>query len=363
MTNHPTVSLKQTSTESAALPTFMDHIRELQGRLFIIALVFVGISALAYPFFDKIAGVILAPLGTDHQLVYLTPGGAFSFIIKVCLYIGIIGVLPLIIFHLYRFIMPAVRKVKFRVVLGYTVASLLLAATGIAFAYYVSLPAALYFLTGFELYHIDPMITIDSYFSFVMTYLLAGAILFQIPLIMMIIDSASPLKPSKLMSYQRHIIVGSFIVAALISPTPDALNQTILASPMVAMYQVGVVAVWSSSRSRKKSTHKVVAEPRRVVSQRADSLLELPSEQLLGIHPSTPQVAATKTRGAILAQPTITQPVRPTRSMDGFTVSRPTRPAIPRAVPARTLPVSQLAQRSAVPVARTRSMDGVLAYR
>jgi sec-independent protein translocase protein TatC len=339
----------------------MDHIRELQGRLFIIALVFVGISGLAYPFFDKIVGVILAPLGSDHQLVYLTPGGAFSFIIKVCLYIGIIGVLPLIIYHLYRFVMPAVRVVKLRVVLGYTIASLLLAAGGITFAYFISLPAALYFLTGFNLYHIDPMLTIDSYFSFVMTYLMAGALLFQIPLIMMIIDSASPLKPSKLMGYQRHIIVGSFIVAALISPTPDAMNQTILASPMVAMYQVGVVAIWSSSRSRKK-TQKTVAEPRRMVSARHDSPLELPSKQLLNISRPVSSVDMVEARKVTSVKPVI-QAVRPTRSMDGFTVSRPVRPAVLRVVPARTSPAAQLSQRPTASIARTRSIDGMLAYR
>lgn len=254
MAKRTTTTSHSSVDQSAALPTMMDHIRELQGRLFSTVVAFILITGAAYPFFDKIATILMAPLKNGQELVYLTPGGAFSFIIKVCVYIGIIGTLPIIIFHLYRFLMPAVRHVHLRTVLKYTLASILLALCGIVFAYYVSLPASLYFLTSFDLNHINPMLTIDAYFSFVMTYILAGALLFQLPIVMLIINTASPLTPSKLMSRQRHIIVGSFIVAAVISPTPDALNQALLASPMVVMYQLGIIIIWLTNRKRAKTT-------------------------------------------------------------------------------------------------------------
>lgn len=236
------------SDRSTTLPTFVDHLRELQGRLFSTVFVFILVAGVAYPFFDRIAALIMAPLKEGQELVYLTPGGAFSFIIKVCLYVGLMGTLPIIIFHVYRFIMPAVKRIHIRAALQYTLTSMVLAAAGAAFAYYVSLPASLYFLTNFDLNHINPMLTIDSYFSFVMTYLLAGAALFQLPLLMLIVNSVTPLTPKKLMNYQRHMIVGSFVLAAVISPTPDALNQALLASPMVIMYQIGIVIIWLRNR-------------------------------------------------------------------------------------------------------------------
>jgi sec-independent protein translocase protein TatC len=241
------------------LPTFLDHVRELQSRLFIIGLAFVAACALAVPFFDKIVNILMAPLSPEQKLVYLTPGGAFNFILKVCIYVGIIGTLPVIIFHLYRFLMPVVRKLHLRTALKYTFISIILAAIGILFAYFISLPAALYFLTSFNLYHIEAMLTIDSYLSFVMAYLVAGAALFQLPLVMTIIDSVKPLRPKKLMSYQRYIIVGSFIIAAIITPTPDALNQTIIASPIIIMYQVGVAIVAWRHRKRKPHDEVVVS--------------------------------------------------------------------------------------------------------
>ena len=246
--------------EEPALLSLKDHLRELQGRLFSTVAVFIIAAAVAYPFFDRIANWLLAPLKDEQELVYLTPGGAFSFIIKVCAYVGLIGTLPMVIYHVYRFIMPAVQTVRLRRVLGYTVASLVLALCGILFAYYVSLPAALYFLTGFDLHHINPMLTIDSYFSFIMTYMLAGAVLFQVPLLMLIVNSVTPLTPKKLMSAQKFIIVGSFIVAAVISPTPDALNQTLLASPVIIMYQFGIVMIWRINARAKKRARQAADE-------------------------------------------------------------------------------------------------------
>lgn len=237
--------------QKEAPSTFLQHVQELQLRLFAVALVFLAIAGAAFPFFDNIVAILLAPLSSDQELVYLTPGGAFTFMMQVCLYVGLIGSLPVIIYHLYRFIMPAVQQVVFRRAVLYTVASFALALVGIFFAYAVSLPAALYFLTGFDLYHINPMLTIDSYLSFIMTYILAGALLFQLPLLIMIINSVTPLKPSKLMSFQPKMLLGSFIVAAIISPTPDVVNQALLALPVVAMYQLGIVMVLIKNRKKK----------------------------------------------------------------------------------------------------------------
>ncbi len=261
MTNrHRQPNSSTTATQAPALPTFMDHVRELQGRLFVVAIGFIAAAGVAYLYFDKLANIILKPLGKDQELVYLTPGGAFSFIIKVSMYVGIVGVLPILIYQLYKFIVPAMRPLKMRTALMYSCWSLLLAAGGIIFAYYIGLPAALYFLTGFDLYHINPMLTIDSYFSFVMTYLLAGALLFQLPLIMLIVNSVKPLGPKQLMKYQDKMLLISFIIAAIISPTPDALNQALLASPMVVMYQVGIVLIAAKRFKVRQHTRKHVRQ-------------------------------------------------------------------------------------------------------
>lgn len=230
---------------------FADHLQELKGRIFWVVMAFLISSAAAYPFFDKIIKIITAPLG-EHELYYLTPAGGLSFMFKVCMYVGVLGVLPVAIYQFYKFIVPVMNKHHSRAVVKYTIASTLLAASGIAFAYFVSMPAALNFLTGIEINGISSMLTIDAYVSFVSAYIIAGALLFQLPLIMLIIDSITPLKPQKLMSFQRHIIVGSFVLGAILSPTPDMINQTIMAAPVIAMYQLAVAIIWFKHRKRAK---------------------------------------------------------------------------------------------------------------
>ncbi len=255
---HRNLAKRKTSNSSqvsGSSPVFMDHIRELQWRLAIVALAFLATGAAVYPFFDKIVALLLKPLGNNLSLVYLTPGGAFNFAVQVCIYAAMIGALPVALYHIYRFVMPAVEKTTLRGVLGYSLSSLLLAAVGVAFSYFLALPAAIQFLTSFDLKNISPMLTVESYLSFVMTYLLAGALLFQLPLFMTIINRIKPMTPRMLMSGQRHVILWSVVFAAVISPTPDAVNQLLLAAPMIVMYQVGIVIILLKNRKRadKKS--------------------------------------------------------------------------------------------------------------
>lgn len=336
----------------------MDHVRELQGRLFAVAIVFVVFSAAAYPFFDHIVNFLLAPLGKEQELVYLTPGGAFSFIIQVCMYIGFVIALPVVIYNLYRFIMPAMNRLTLRTGIFYMVASFLLAIAGMVFAYYVSLPAALYFLTSFDLYHINPMLTIDSYFSFIMTYMIVGALLFQIPLVMLLINGATPLKPKSLMKHQGKIILGSFIIAAVVSPTPDALNQTLLASPMVVMYQVGIMLVWLRNK-RRKAYSAELTNPRPVA-------LAPPVSPAVRPHSTQPSLPVMHTQPPVGSSVKKAIPIAhassPSRTVDGF--MRP-RAMSSRPLPYLQRPVPTVAERqmhvskpvSNQPVVR-RSLDG-----
>jgi sec-independent protein translocase protein TatC len=232
------------------LPTFLDHVHELRNRLFWSVGFIVAAASIAFAFKDDIISVLTAPLG-DQALYYLTPAGGFSFIIKICTYAGSVVAIPFILYHIYRYLEPLMGRHK-RPVWLYTFFSALLAATGVGFAYFVSLPAALHFLTNLDIGQIHAMLTADAYLSFVITYLLGAAILFQLPLLLLIINPIWPLPPKKLMRAMRFVIVGAFIVAAIISPTPDIINQALMALPIIGMYQIGVVCIWAQNRLKRK---------------------------------------------------------------------------------------------------------------
>ena len=232
--------------------TFMEHVHELRRRLFLVALWFVGVTIATIPFFHDIIKLLMWPLGSE-KLYYLTPIGGLGFMIKVGMYLGLIATLPIFLYHLYGFIAPAIARYRksTRQVITYVTISFLLAIIGIAFAYTISLPAALHFLTNIQISGVSAMLTVDSYLSFIIAYLFAGALLFQLPLIMVIFDSARPTPPSQWNKYQRHVIVGSLIVGMLVTPTPNIIDQVIIAVPMVLMYQVGIGVIYFRHRKRK----------------------------------------------------------------------------------------------------------------
>lgn len=351
-----------------ALPTLMDHLQELKSRLFWVAVFFVFGAVATYPFFGAINHALLKPIGKE-ELYYTSPAGGIGFIIKVCMYAGFIVMLPAFIYHLYRFIAPAMNRKHSRAVVVYTVSSVVLAATGVAFAYFISLPAALHFLTGIDLGQISPLITIDSYLSFISAYLLAGALLFQLPLIMLIINGITPLPPGKLMNYQRHMIVISFIIAAVVSPTPDVVNQTILAAPMIVMYQIGVLIVWLRQRQKapRSQLHhpavsKPVSEERRVQSvEPKEAPVVSVLQQAFTLSQPPASKSATVPPGGIRPFTTVPQPTRRSvrRTIDGIVPRQPAQHA------SHTRPATGGSQLAGRPQRRddatnSGSIDGVL---
>jgi len=236
--------------------TFMEHVRELRGRLVWVVLWFVLVTGAAFPFFEDIIKLLMKPLGNE-KLYYLTPIGGVSFAIKVCMYVGMVATIPVLVYHLYQFISPVMKRRSAKRAILYVLLSTSLAAIGIAFAYLVTLPSAMHFLTGFTIGGVSAMLTVDSYLSFIVAYVLASALMFQVPLVMVIIDRITPMPPSSWNKYQRHMIVGAFIIAMLITPSPEITTQFTLAAPTILMYQIGILLVWM--RHRQLKTKKVSA--------------------------------------------------------------------------------------------------------
>ena len=314
---------QQSNSDLTKQPTFMEHVSELRGRLFWVIGVFIAASCAVYPLHDQVIGALTAPLG-DQQLYYLTPVGGLTIILKICTYVGILAALPVLMYHVYRYLEPLMGRHR-KSVMFYTLLSALLAIAGICMAYYVFLPSALHFLTGFDLGKIQAMLTVDSYLSFVTTYLLGAAILFQIPLLMMIINTIHRLPPKQLLGLERFVILAAFVIAAVVSPTPDIMNQTFFALPIIGRYQLGVGLVWWQQRQEAKLP---------AVSTRADDipqdvLLDLTNRDLFAARPVAPvtHVASAQHRPAPMDispahRPTRRQTAKPgssTRSIDGFT--------------------------------------------
>lgn len=235
--------------------SFADHIGELRVRLAVVALIFLLTSSIAYSFRDILVAVVLAPIG-DQKLVYLTPAGGFSFIFQITMYAGAVVTAPALIYHLYRFVRPALPERATRYSLRVIFAATLLMMGGVCFGYFVAVPSALHFLNEFAGNYVVSNLTADSYLSFVVAYVVGLGLLFQLPLLLVFWNWISPIPPGGLWSSQRFVIIGAFVAAAIITPTPDVLNQSMVALPIIAIYQLGAIAVFVSNRRARKKQHK-----------------------------------------------------------------------------------------------------------
>ncbi len=234
--------------------TFIEHIHELRGRLLWIALFAAGFGGLAYGIHEKILDLIQRPLG--QTLYFTSPTGGFSFIFKLCFVTGLVLSMPVIFYHVFGFLGPLLARNRKRTIIIYTFWSSLLAAFGLVFAYFISLPAALHFLTSIGGNNIESLIGANEYFNFALAYLAGFAALFQLPLVVSFINRIKPLKPSGMMKAQKYVILGSLMSAAVLTPTPDPFNMLIMAVPMVFLYQFSIGLVWLINRKRPPEATK-----------------------------------------------------------------------------------------------------------
>lgn len=238
--------------------TLMDHVRELRTRLFIVAAAFIVGSSLAYVFRDPLIHLLLSPL-KGQKLVYLNVAGGFNFIFLISIYAGIAVAAPLLIQQLYQFLQPVlpqkVQKYSVRIFLS----SFVLLCGGIVFGYIFAIPGALKFLYSFADNYVQASLTADSYLSFIIAYTIGLGLVFQLPLLLLFIHWIKPLKPGGLLRSERWVILLAFIAAAILTPTPDPINQTIIALPIIIIYQIGVVAVLISISNTKKRNRLVEA--------------------------------------------------------------------------------------------------------
>lgn len=230
--------------------TFLEHLLEIRRRAFWIFASLIAFSSVGYVFRNVIVKFIQRPLG--YQLYYTNPAGSFNFEMKVSIIIGFIIALPIIIYHLLRFISPALpSEITKKLMTKVMVASFALATIGVVFGYYVIVPLSLHFFSKYNTAQLKPLIAADSYLSYILNNLIIFALLFQIPIIVLFINRIKPLKPKRMLHYQRHVIVGSLALAIILPFTYDPVSQFVVAIPIVFLYYLSVLLIWLANHKKK----------------------------------------------------------------------------------------------------------------
>ena len=243
---------KFSSQSTAPKSPFIEHLYELRKRLFYVAVSVLVFGVAAYGVQQHIVNALLKP-AKHQQFIYTTPGGGIDFLFRLCLYVGIACSIPVIVFQMLKYLEPLIKKDAVRFIGWGSFASSMLAIAGMVFGYFVGLPAALHFLLHqFSNHQIQALLSIQSYMSFVMIYLLGSALLFQMPLILLLINRIKPLKPGKLLKYERWVIAAAVILGGILNPTPNIVDQAMLAGPMILTYQVGILLIWFVNRGKQR---------------------------------------------------------------------------------------------------------------
>ena len=229
-----------TEVEDDGSMSLTAHLTELRSRL-IKCLIAVALgSCVGYYFIEPIMHYMTMPVG---KLYYMQPSEAFFTYLKVAVFVGFLLALPVVFFHVWRFFLPAL-TVRERMVLGLIVpSSVILFFIGLTFSFCLVLPTAVKFFMGFGGTDLEAMFSVDKYFDFVLTFVLPFGFVFELPLIITILGKMGLVSSAFLKKHLRIVIFLSFVVGAIITPTPDVFTQSMIALPMFLLYGVGYLIV------------------------------------------------------------------------------------------------------------------------
>jgi sec-independent protein translocase protein TatC len=239
---------------------FLDHLEELRWRILwslLAVVVGAGVGIFLVIRFDVIH-ILTGPLFTIMteiqaanpdfmggnpvgKLSYLDLTEVFFFKLKLGIITGLLLVFPILAYQLWAFLSPALEKREKRVIVPSLYFGLLLFAAGVAMAYSVALPVTIRFLLLFGAEDFVPVLTAGLYLSFVTRLLLAFGILFELPVVVMILSVLGLVTPALLRKYRRHSIVANTILASFLSPG-DIITVTLLMMiPLILLYEVGII--------------------------------------------------------------------------------------------------------------------------
>ena len=238
--------------------SFFEHLIELRKRI-INSLTAVAIGAavgwFVAPRFVSVVSIPIQKSLTKHgipdKLVYTGPTDYLSLLIKLSIYLGIVMASPVILYQIWLFVAPALYKRERSAITGFLFSTVFLFLAGIAFAYFVALPHILDFLVSFQGPAV-PLIKIDDYFDLVLLVIVALGLVFELPVLIFFLTLFGIVTPKFLIKNTKYAVLIITVVAAIVTPTPDALTMMLVMGVMTLLYFIGVGVSWVVVRRRER---------------------------------------------------------------------------------------------------------------
>lgn len=231
--------------EESQQETFISHLVELRERIVKalagVLLVFMSLVYWAPDIFNLFSRPLLDALPAGGKMIVTDVTGSFFVPMKVTLLVAFLVALPWVLYQIWQFVAPGLYQHEKRLILPLVSSSYVLFLCGVAFAYFLVFPTVFHFMAHYNAPLGAEMSTdIDKYLGFAMTTFLAFGITFEVPVVVIVLVRFGVVELQKLKEIRPYVIVGAFIIAAIVTP-PDVLSQLLLAIPLIALYELGLI--------------------------------------------------------------------------------------------------------------------------
>ncbi len=235
--------------------SLVEHLAELRRRLIISVAAIAAGAVLAYAFIDPIFTLFSQPLmdvlPPDTTLIFTSYPEAFFTYLKLAITVGIFLASPLVLYEIWAFVAPGLYPHEKRLALPFVFASTLCFVGGGVFGYFVVFPAAFNFLAHFTGDSFVLLPSVSEYFTLTVRLLLGFGLAFELPVLMVFLGLLGFIDAAMLRKNRKYAILIIFIIAAIFTPTPDVLNQILLAGPLLLLYEVSIFFVWFVRRGKE----------------------------------------------------------------------------------------------------------------
>lgn len=238
---------------------FWSHLEELRKRIVATLVAVLAGFVVCFGQSERILGILMLPLNATiglvrefpflrftpkavrQQLHFTTLTEPFLSHIKIGIVSGLILVVPFILLQIWKFISPGLMPKERRYAGQFVFFSTIFFAAGVVFCFLVLLPFAVPFLIGYKTEHLTPIVRIGDYIDFVLKFLLGAGLVFELPLVIILLSRMGIVNHAWLARYRKYAFLGSFIIGALVTPTPDIFNMTLMSLPIYLLYEIGIL--------------------------------------------------------------------------------------------------------------------------
>jgi sec-independent protein translocase protein TatC len=228
--------------------SFLEHLDELRKRLVICAVSLLAGFLVGLVFVDRVFDFVMRPLQRvlpeGSMLVYTEPAEAFLLYMKIAALMGLFMALPVVLLQLWLFVAPGLYANEKKFAIPFVLLSTVFFSAGAAFSHYAVFPWAWKFFAGFGNDYMQFLPKIGPVFSLYVRMMLAMGAVFQMPTLVMFLARVGLVTPRFLIRHTKYAILIIFIVAAVLTPSPDVVSQLLMAGPMILLYGLSIVVAW-----------------------------------------------------------------------------------------------------------------------